>query len=205
MFNYPMGVGPHEKQTHESEADRKNELTLDRIAIYGAIIILLVLEALLFGENFGPLCSAAFAVLFVEVELSPLSISTKPLNKLSAILAACGVVFTALAFTVWPVGFSVDSDVMWIYYPGGGLSVSLLWVWPRYLLLVFIPIVIGLLLTNDLRTKMEIIAPNWLNSFRARAGNAEGEIAKEIGMVYPTPGETNEDESTTAVPNAPVY
>jgi len=65
--------------------------------------------------------------------------------------------------------------------------------------------VIGLLLTNDLRTKMEIIAPNWLNSFRARAGNAEGEIAKEIGMVYPTPGETNEDESTTAVPNAPVY
>ena len=77
----------------------------------------------------------------------------------------------------------------------------------RYALLILFPIFIWLLLPYDFRMKIEIIAPNWANSFRVKPPQvARGnKLAQELGAVYPVEPEDEEAEERDATPNAPVY
>jgi hypothetical protein len=207
MFNPMMGPGPYEKQTPESEAKRKNKLTLDRAIIYTLILILWVCEALLFGELFGPLCLVAFVVLALDIDAQKSTITVRHC-PLYTMLFIAGAAFTLLPMTsLWLLHIENDGSALWISHPWGGGSIPIAWQWLRYALLILFPVFIWLLMPLDLRTKLEIIAPNWANSFRARPPEVKPDnvIAQELGVVYPHQGVENETEPRDPAPNAPVY
>ena len=210
MF-FNSGPGPFEPQNKDSEERRPLRLSFLRIAIYAAMMALIIGIALLVGWYSGPLSLIAFVVLALEIDAPNFTVTVKRecRTPFYLVLAVVGVLLSSLVIVdAWPFYISIGGGKLWVALPNrGSFAISVYFRWARFFAIALSGIVIWILRLLDRRLMGEVIAPNWYNSIRAKSANVTGAVADDLGISYATntTPQNDDDETQGATPNAPVY